>query len=66
MSIEDHLLIVKPTPNSHLIPTTTMVEMIEKEGEQISVVLLAGVQYYTGQFFDLELISRVAHEKVNL
>ena len=38
-------------------------ELIEKEGDSIALVLLPGVQYFTGQVFDMERITKVAHEK---
>ncbi len=33
--------------------------------EQIAVVWLSGVQYYTGQFFDIPPLCKKAHEKVD-
>jgi len=38
-------------------------ETLEREGESIALVLLPGVQYYTGQVFDVEAITRLAHAK---
>ena len=37
--------------------------VLERDGQSIAVVLLPGVQYYTGQAFDIEAITRLAHEK---
>jgi kynureninase len=33
---------------------------------QIAVVWLSGVQYYTGQFFDIPPLCKKAHEKVHM
>ena len=41
----------------------TSAEFLEREGESIALVLLPGVQYYTGQAFDIEAITRLAHGK---
>ena len=38
-------------------------ELIEREGDSIALVLLPGVQYFTGQVFDMERITKIAHEK---
>jgi kynureninase len=35
--------------------------VIENEGESLAVVLLSGIQYFTGQFFDIEKITQAAH-----
>ena len=38
-------------------------EVLERDGDSIALVLLPGVQYYTGQAFDIEAITRLAHAK---
>lgn len=45
--------------------TEDIVSVIEREGEAIALVMLSGVQYYTGQLFDMENITRAGHAKVN-
>ena len=40
-----------------------VLNMIEEEGDSISVVLLPGVQYLTGQVFDMKKITQAAHSK---
>jgi kynureninase len=37
--------------------------VLERDGASIAVVLLPGVQYYSGEAFDLEAITRLAHAK---
>jgi kynureninase len=36
---------------------------LEREGGSIALVLLPGVQYYSGEAFDVEAITQLAHEK---
>jgi kynureninase len=43
--------------------TAELVQILEREGASIALVLLPGVQYYTGQAFDVEAITRIAHGK---
>lgn len=47
----------------HSIETPDVARVLEREGESIALVLLPGVQYYTGQAFDIEAITRLAHAK---
>ena len=47
----------------HWIDTADIAEVLERDGESIALALLPGVQYYTGQAFDIEAITRLAHEK---
>lgn len=46
-----------------VIPTEEILETIEREGEQVALILIGGVNYYTGQVFEMEKITRAGHEK---
>jgi len=54
---------VKPRQGETYIRTEDIVKIIEEQGSSIALVLLSGVQYYTGQLFDIPTITRVAHEQ---
>lgn len=56
------LMVVAPPEGDDVIPTDHILDTIRKEGHSIALVLLPGVQYYTGQLFDIAAITRVAHE----
>ncbi len=44
--------------------TEDILEAIEKEGDSIAMVMLSGVQYYTGQLFNMAAITEAGQRKV--
>ncbi|MBI5647070.1 MAG: kynureninase [Ignavibacteriae bacterium] len=46
-----------------IIPTSDILELIERRGDEIALLLLGGVNYYSGQFFELGLIAEAARAK---
>jgi len=61
---EDRLLVLKPRDGatSDLLRTEDILETIRAEAENLALIILPGVQYYTGQKFDMESISRLANQ----
>ena len=57
------LVRLSPGRGRHTIDTADVAEVLERDGDSIALVLLPGVQYYTGQAFDIEAITRLAHAK---
>ncbi|MFN2384772.1 MAG: kynureninase, partial [Thermoanaerobaculia bacterium] len=57
------LVRLRPGKGKHSIDTAEVAEVLEREGDSIALVLLPGVQYYTGQAFEIEEITRLVHEK---
>ncbi len=55
------LLVVRPRSGEHVIRTVDIEEIIAREGKQIVLVLLSGVNFVTGQAFDLPRITAAAH-----
>ena len=47
-----------------ILRTEDILAKIEEEGESIAVICFSGVQYYTGQFFDIPTITKAGHDKV--
>ncbi|MFA5508497.1 MAG: kynureninase [Vulcanimicrobiota bacterium] len=50
-----------PRPGERTLRTEDILEAIEREGPRTALVLLGGVNYYTGQFYPLEAVARAAH-----
>jgi kynureninase len=58
----EHALIeLAPPPGEDLVPEEAIEEQLARHGEEIAVVLWPGVQFRTGQAFDLARIARAAH-----
>ncbi len=58
----ESLVLLSPCPGEDLIRHDDIQAMIERDGDAIALVMLPGVQYYTGQVFDMEEITRLGHE----
>ncbi|GAA5895727.1 kynureninase [Sporobolomyces salmoneus] len=57
------LLPVYPRPNEYSIRTEDILKLIEEEGDSIAVICFGAVQYYNGEWFDMEAITKAGHAK---
>jgi kynureninase len=57
------LLALQPRPGEHLIRDEDIEALLEARGPEIAVVLLSGVNFFTGQFFDIERVTALAHRQ---
>lgn len=55
------LIEISPRPGEHTLHTEDIVTAIRDHGPQLALVLFGGVQYYSGQFFDLKSITAAGH-----
>lgn len=60
---EEALIELMPRDGEKTLRTGDILETIDREGDAVALVLLGGVQYYTGQCFDMEAITKAAHGK---
>ncbi|XP_003966728.2 kynureninase isoform X2 [Takifugu rubripes] len=57
------MLVLRPRPGEETLRTEDILGTIEKEGDAIAVIMLSGVQYYTGQLFDMAAITAAGQRK---
>ncbi|MFT3744468.1 MAG: kynureninase [Pyrinomonadaceae bacterium] len=55
------LIEIAPRPDENLLRTEDIVETIQREGSAVATVMLGGVNYYTGQAFEMREITAVGH-----
>jgi len=59
----DAIIEVRPRDGEHTLRTEDIIEYIERDSQQISLVLLAGVNYFTGQFYDMQAITQAGRKQ---
>lgn len=55
---KDHLIEVQPKKDGTAIDDEDVIAAIRQHADEIALVFLGGVNYYTGQLFDLEKIAK--------
>ena len=56
------IILWKPEPGEYTLRTERLKEILKQEGEQVALILLGGVNYYTGQYFNIPEITALGHE----
>jgi kynureninase len=50
-----------PRPNEHTLRTEDILEQISRNQDELALIMLPGIQYYTGQLFEMEAIAAAAN-----
>lgn len=58
----DGLIQLSPREGEHTLRNEDIIETLRSEGDSIALVMLPGIQYFTGQVFDIKEITQVGHE----
>ncbi len=53
----------KPRKGEELLNIKDLETILEKQGNEIALLLIGGVNYYTGQYLDLKKIAELGHAK---
>lgn len=54
----DAIVRLRPRPGEHAIRTEDVEELLQREGASVALMMLGGVNYLTGQWFDMERLTR--------
>ena len=60
---DESMLLAKPRQGEDTIRTEDILKLIETQGHEIALIMLPGVQYYTGEVFDMQAITQAAQAK---
>ena len=58
---EDGLIFLKPKEGESIITKDDIDQLLDRHGEEIALIMIGGVNYYTGQYFDLKYITEAGH-----
>jgi len=57
----EHIILLHPREGEYCIRTEDVLNKIDENKDELALVMLGGVNYYTGQFFDIKTITQKAH-----
>ena len=57
----ESLIKLRPREGEVIIRLEDIINVIEQNSKSVSLIMLGGVNYYTGQLFDMKKITQVAH-----
>ena len=60
---EEGLIEWKPREGEELLRIEDLEKIVDDQGDEIAVLLIGGVNYYTGQYLDIKRIAEIGHAK---
>lgn len=58
---KEGLILWRPRKDEDLLHYNGLETILEEHGDEIALIMIGGVNYYTGQYFDLKRISELGH-----
>ncbi|MFT4522147.1 MAG: kynureninase [Bacteroidia bacterium] len=58
---DDAVIEVSPRPGEYSLRTEDILKVIDENADSVALVMFSGVQYYTGQAFDIKTITQKTH-----
>tara|TARA_R110002072_G_scaffold291008_1_gene458889 strand:+ start:2614 stop:3915 length:1302 start_codon:yes stop_codon:yes gene_type:complete len=62
LNLEENLIEIAPREGEHLIREEDILAKIAEIGEELAMIMIGGVNYYTGQLFDMKSITEAGHK----
>lgn len=59
---DEAILEISPRENEHTLRTEDILEKISLHESEIALIMFSGIQYYTGQLFEMQAISAAANQ----
>jgi kynureninase len=59
---EDGVILWKPRKGEELLNYDDLETILKTQGDEIALIMIGGINYYTGQFFDLKRIATLGHK----
>lgn len=59
---KEGLILWKPKKNTNLLDCDTLETILKTQGHEIALIMVGGVNYYTGQFLNLKRITELGHK----
>lgn len=60
---EEAVVTIAPREGESAIRMEDIEALLDREGPSIALILIGGVQYYSGQLFDMEAITKLGHSR---
>jgi kynureninase len=60
---KEALVLARPREGEFTVRTADIVDLIEKHADQLAVVMIAGMNFFTGQLFDIPTITAAAQKR---
>lgn len=60
---EEGLIEWKPREGEELLRIEDLEKIVDNQGDEIALLLIGGVNYYTGQYLDIKRIAEIGHAK---
>src|SRR5690349_312219 len=57
------MILIEPQDSEAVLTTEQILKTIDMYASEIALILLPGVQFYTGQYFDMKTITSYAHSR---